>query len=116
MVNSSAKCLCRFAKVVAAQPGTVQAITENGDHRASEAQQKSVRTSQGMAAKPLAASPLDSPPLQKIVGLQVHELVEGAVRGRLKQSAGEESEDVDRDHFSLKPRQKQPPISPDVDG
>jgi hypothetical protein len=43
--NSTANSQDRVAKVVAAQPGTVQAIMENGNHRASEAQQELVRAS-----------------------------------------------------------------------
>jgi hypothetical protein len=74
--NSTANSLDPFAQVVAAQPGTVQAITENGDHGATEAQQELVRASQGMAAKPMAASPFDSPPLQQVIRLEVNELVE----------------------------------------
>ena len=74
--NSTANSLDRIAEVVAAQPGTVQAIMENGNHRTSEAQQELVRASQGVATKPMAASPFDSPPLQQVIRLEVHELVE----------------------------------------
>src|SRR5579872_6053348 len=60
-----------------------------------------MRTSQGVAAQPLAASPFNSLPLQQVVRLEVEELIKGSIRRGLKQPSWIKAEYVNGNHLSI---------------
>src|SRR5215472_11117998 len=72
-------------------------------------------SSQGMPPQSLGASPLNSPPLQKIIGLEMSEFVDGTIRRRLKQSPGKEPENINRNNLARHRGQKQPSILCELD-
>src|SRR5208283_1609562 len=99
-----------LAQVVLAEQSAVKAVTNHGNHRASKAREEGVRPSKRVPAQNLAARPLDSSPLQQVVGFQMQKLIQRTIRGRFEQSAGTKTKHIDGDGLARKLRQKEAAI------
>src|SRR5580658_2801141 len=93
------------------QEASIQSVPANWNNRSSKSSEKKMRSSQGMSAKSFSASPLDSPPLQKIIRLIRQELSQGVIPGGFQHTAGEETENVSCNRLSRNTSEKQSTVS-----
>jgi hypothetical protein len=64
-----------FVQIILMEPSPVTAIPDDRNNGSSKSLMKGMPASQRAKTKPRAASPLDTLPLQQVVGLQMQELV-----------------------------------------